>query len=278
MRRIWDVIANSFYRLVMEGGLELSGHMSFTTLFSLMPFLVVIVAVVGFLGDESSAQWVVNWMGELFPPYVAETLAPVAADVLTARRADALTIGLIASLWIASSSVEALRHGLNTAYGVREQRSFLFRRLQALGFVVGTGVIVFSVSFLLLALPAVADFVEGKLSTEFPSVRRLSELRYFFAFGFIFGVTIFLHHFLPYLRTKWRIVWPGALLSTVGSIVMIDLFSYYVKTSLANYSAIYGGLAGIIVTLLFFYVGTVIFLYGAFFNAALYRTFKGRNI
>ncbi len=58
---------------------------------------------------------------------------------------------------------------------------------------------------------------------------------------------------------------------------MIDLFSYYV-TSLANYSAVYGGLAGIIVTLMFFYVGAVIFLYGAFFNAAIYQTFKGRNV
>lgn len=262
----------------MEGGLELSGHMSFTTLLSLMPFLVVIVAVVGFLGDESSAAWVVNWMGELFPAYVAETLAPVASDVLTVRRADALTLGLIASLWIASSAVEALRHGLNTAYGVREMRSFVWRRIQALAFVVGTGVVVFSVSFLLLALPAAIDFVEDKLKTDFPSVRRLSELRYFFAFGFIFIVTLFLHHFLPFFRTKWRVIWPGALLSTIGSILMIDLFSYYVKTSLSNYSAIYGGLAGIIVTLLFFYVGTVIFLYGAFFNAALYKTFKGRNI
>ena len=261
----------------MEGGLELSGHMSFTTLFSLMPFLVVIVAVVGFLGDESSAAWVVNWMGELFPAYVAETLAPVASDILTVRRADALTLGLIVSLWVASSAVEALRHGLNTAYGVREQRSFLLRRLQALGFVVGTGVVVFSVSFLLLGLPAAVNFVESKLEMDFPGVRRLAELRYLFAFVFILVVTLFLHHFLPFLRAKWRVIWPGALLSTIASIIMIDLFSYYV-TSLTNYSAIYGGLAGIIVTLLFFYVGTVIFLYGAFFNAALYKTFKGRNI
>ena len=57
-------------------------------------------------------------MFRFMPADVAETLAPAVREVIGARQGGLLTFGILATLWFASNGFEALRTGLNRAYGV----------------------------------------------------------------------------------------------------------------------------------------------------------------
>ena len=54
------------------------------------------------------------------------------------------------------------------------------------------------------------------------------------------------------------------------------LFSSYLR-SLATYTITYGSLGGIVVSLLFFYISGVIFIFGAEINAAIMRGGPGHR-
>ena len=110
-------------RLVFQDeGLELSGYIAFTAFFALFPFLIFLAALASFLGNPETADDFIGAMFNLMPDDVAGTLAPAARDVIGAREGGILTVGILVTLWFASNGIEALRVGLNRAYGVQEAR------------------------------------------------------------------------------------------------------------------------------------------------------------
>jgi len=264
------------WRMVVEDeGLELSGYIAFTAFFSLFPFLIFLAALAGFLGDRETADEFIGAMFNLMPDDVAGTLAPAVREVLGAREGGLLTIGILTTLWFASNGIEALRAGLNRAYGVTEQRSILWRRLQSVGFVIAGGLVIF---FLSLAVilgpvvwrvlgPAVADVLETRV--VFVTVR------YLLATLLLLVGLLLLHRWLPNTRQAFARVLPGVGVTALLWLIGASAFSWYIG-NLADYAAFYGSLGGVAITLMFFYISAIIFIFGAEVNA-IWRERTGRR-
>ena len=263
------------WRLVMtDEGLELSGYIAFTAFFSLFPFLIFLAALAGFLGDSDTADEFIAAMFNLMPDDVAGTLAPAVSEVLGGREGGLLTVGILATLWFASNGIEALRVGLNRAYGAHEARALWWRRLQSIGFVIVGGVVIF---FLSLAVilgplvwrvlgPAVHDVLEARLV--------FFTARYLMAILMLLGGLLLLHRWLPNTKQAYRRVLPGVCVTAVLWLMGASAFSWYIG-NLADYAAFYGSLGGVAITLMFFYVSAIIFIFGAEVNA-VWRERTGR--
>jgi membrane protein len=264
------------WRLVMQDqGLELAGYIAFTAFFSLFPFVIFLAALAGFLGDRETANEFIVAMFDLLPDDVAQTLAPAVREVMGARRGGLLTVGILTTLWFASSGVEALRAGLNRAYGVTEERALWWLRLQSIAFVIAGGLIMFFLSLAVILGPllwrALGPTLDDLLGTELAFLT----LRHLAALVLLWGALMLLHRWLPNARQAYLRVLPGVCATTLLWFVGASLFSWYIG-HLADYSAFYGSLGGVAITLMFFYVTAIIFLFGAEFNA-LWRERTGRR-
>ena len=154
MRVGLEIPYRAAWRLVMKDeGLELSGYIAFTAFFSLFPFVIFLAALAGFLGDRQTADDLVAAMFGFMPDDVAGTLAPAVREVIGARQGGLLTVGILTTLWFASNGIEALRTGLNRAYGVNEERAMWWLRLQSIAFVVAGGLIIFFLSLAVILGP-----------------------------------------------------------------------------------------------------------------------------
>jgi membrane protein len=255
------------WRLVMQDeGLELSGYIAFTAFFSLFPFVIFLAALAGFLGDRDTADAVIEALFGFMPDDVAGTLAPAVREVIGARQGGLLTVGILTTLWFASNGIEALRTGLNRAYGVSEQRPMWRLRLQSIAFVIGGGLIVFFLSLAVILGPLIwrvlGPTLDDLLGTELAFV----SARYLVAVPLLWGALMLLHRWLPNARQAYLRVLPGVCATTLLWLTGASLFSWYIG-NLADYSAFYGSLGGVAITLMFFYVTAIIFIYGAEFNA-----------
>jgi membrane protein len=263
-------------RLVMKAeGLELSGYIAFTAFFSLFPFLIFLAALAGFLGDRETADEFNAAMFEFMPPDVAETLAPAVREVIGSRQGGLLTIGILTTLWFASNGIEALRTGLNRAYGVSEERAMWWLRLQSIAFVIAGSLIIFFLSLAVILGPLVwrvlGPVVDDVLATELVFLTA----RYLVAVLLLWGALMLLHRWLPNTKQAYGRVLAGVCATTVLWLTMASLFSWYIG-NLADYSAFYGSLGGVAITLMFFYVSAVIFIFGAEINA-VWRDRTGRR-
>ncbi len=107
------------------------------------------------------------------------------------------------------------------------------------------------------------------LSEQQLFARSLYELvRYGVGAGVLFTLTVTLYILLPNIELRLRDVLPGAVFAVVVWILVAEAFSWYLR-NFARYSVVYGSLAGIVLTLLFFYISAAIFIFGALFNSAL---------
>ena len=98
-------------------------------------------------------------------------------------------------------------------------------------------------------------------------------------YGTLFVLTVGLlvvHLWLPAGRRRVFDVVPGVLLTLILWFIGALIFAYYLAT-FANYAATYAGLASVMIVLIFLYMIGVIFIIGAELNAALLK-FRVRAI
>jgi len=95
-------------------------------------------------------------------------------------------------------------------------------------------------------------------------------IRYALGIVLISGLTTVLHRFLPAHAPKWREILPGAIVTSLLLLVLAGLFASYLN-GLANYGATFGTLAGVVVTLLFFDLTGLVFIFGAELNTSIHR-------
>lgn len=255
------------WRLVMvDEGLELSGYIAFAAFLSLFPFLIFLATLAGFLGDRETANEFIQAMFHFMPKDVAETLAPAVREVVGVRERGLLTLSILTTLWFASSGVEALRSGLNRAYKVGEQRAIWWLLLQSIAVVIVSAVITFFLSLAVIFGPLVWRLFGPEIDTLLETRMVFTTMRYVVAVVLLVGALLLLHRSLPNSRQAFADVLPGVCVTAVLWLAGASLFSWYVG-NLANYALFYGSLGGVAITLVFFYLTAIIFIFGAEFNA-----------
>ncbi|WP_119459354.1 YihY/virulence factor BrkB family protein [Rhodospirillaceae bacterium SYSU D60014] len=268
-RALWSAA----YALAMGEGVHLAGHMAFTALLAIFPFLIFLAALAGVLGDADTANDFIDFMFRFMPDDVAKTLTRPVLEVLTTRSRGLLTFGILGTLWVASSGIEALRLGLNQAYGVPEARPLWYLRLQSIAFVILGSLAIFLLSLSIILGPIIWEFLTSIAHLTVGERVLWDIVRYLFSVGVLIVAVLILHRWLPNARQRWRDMLPGAIATTVIWVSAGSIFSLYLG-NLGNYSITYGSLGGVIITLTFFYISALIFLFGAEFNVAFRRVFR----
>lgn len=241
-----------------------AGYVAFSGILALFPFLIFAITLAGVLiGAEASLQ-TADTLLQFLPGHVAQTLKPVLVDVLSQRDGSVLTISALAAIWTASSGVDAFRLSFEQAYAFSDPRPFWQTRLIAFG-VVLIGVITFLVVGVVIVLaPVILKLADETLGVELPNA--LSFVRYFVGLSVLIVFFLVIHVVLPARRPKR--LWPGILLSTFALLVAATGFSLYLSFT-PSYTITYGTLAGVIVSLVFFYISGAVIIFGAEFNARL---------
>lgn len=252
---------------------ELAGHIAYTGLLAIFPFLIFLAALAGFLGNAAGGLASMESMLNLLPQDVAKTLSPVIHEVLDSRDGGLLTLGLLGALWVASNGIDALRIALNTAYDIQEERPWWLIKLGSIGAIFVGGIVFLLLSVLVILGPVIWKGLLWLFPLGEADRWAFSTVRYILATLVMLAGLLALHRWLPGRSLRVRSLLPGVLATTILWLLAASLFSVYVA-KLGSYSATYGSLGGVIITLVFFYVSAVLFIFGAELNSALLRREK----
>jgi membrane protein len=188
-----------------------------------------------------------------------------------------LTFGAVFSFYFASSAIEALRVGLNRAYGLIEPRPWWMLRLQSLGLVLIGSIALLALAFLVVLGPLIVD----TLGAFFPSVEQAHPLLTFLRIGIaglmLASSLILAHIILPAHRVGFRDILPGVVLTFVASIAFGELFGAYLSEYLRNYISTYAGLASVMIALVYLYWVALLFVFGGELNASIIRARQART-
>jgi len=180
-----------------------------------------------------------------------------------------LGISAIAALWSASRGIHGLIIGLNTIYGVREDRSWLYTRLISVGY---------TFVFLILVIVTLVFQVFGQsLADRFWSVQNpvvqffVDLIDWRSVWLLIVQILVFdlIYMVLPNKHNRFLRSLPGAVVAAVGWQGFSNVFSYYVENMLDSYTNIYGSVYTVALGLLWIYCCMCILLFGGILNRIL---------
>jgi membrane protein len=244
-------------------------------LFSLFPFLIFLTTLAGEIGQTEAARDFVTMLLAALPQEVSAAIRPAIAEVMSTRRTGLMTVSILAALWATSSGIEALREALNKAYGVEETRPIWLLRLQSLAFTIIFSICIIVVMLVLVIGPVIWSYVQPHLDVPWEWGWFYEALRYFIAVALLYLIVALLYRWLPSRHLPRREVLPGAAVTVVLWLALASLFSLYLR-NLGRFSLTYGSLGGIVITLMFFYLSALIFVFGAEINSARRRAEAAR--
>ncbi len=257
---------------VYSDGFIHAGNLAYLALLTLFPFFIVTAALAHLFGrSQDSARTVASFL-HMLPASVRDLLAKPIADVLMARTGSLLWLGALVGLWTVGSFVETIRDILRRAYGTPFSKPFWHYRLSSVGIIIGSVVLVMLAFSAQVALTAAEQFIYRMLpfASDLGAWLKLSKLLpAVVLFGALYGL------FFTLTPSKYRYgncrKWPGALFVALWWVIITAALPL-VLAQLGGYDLTYGGLAGTIIALFFFWLVGFGLVIGAHLNAALAET------
>lgn len=266
--RAWPITRRVLVGTWNDGFIH-AGNLAYMSMLAIFPFFILGGAIFSLFGEEAARENMIDAVLIALPPLVREVVSPVAHSVIDLRSGWLLWVGAAIALWTVSSLIETIRDILHRAYRVPLASSFWRYRLFSAGMIIAA---VFLMLILLIAqvlMGTAQEVILAFLPQLDGAMDRLNVTRGIAAIGFFLTMYLLLFSLTPetYRKSTYP-TWPGAVVTTVWWLAASFMLPP-ILSQVFNYSLTYGSLAGIMITLFFFwFVGLGVVL-GAELNAAL---------
>lgn len=274
--RWFEVLKRTFKEFQTDNGTSWAAALTYFGILSLFPALLVFVSILGLLG-ESATQPLLDNLDE-FAPGAAQDIASGAVDGAQQNQGAsglALVIGLAAAIWSASGYVGAFMPAANAIWDVEEGRPLWKRLPLRVGVTILLLVLLAAIGVAVVVTGPVAEAVGSTIGLGDQAVTAWDYAKWpvlLILFSLLIAV---LYWVAPNVRQPgFRFFTPGSVLAVVLWVIASLAFTVYVA-NFASYNATYGTFGGIIVFLVWLWIGNIAILFGAEFNAELER---GRRI
>lgn len=271
LARIWAIFVQAGMEWLNDECPRYAASLSFYTVFSLAPLLVIVVAIVGLaFGSGAAHAGIVSQVEELAGPQMGRLVNQLLTAA--ARPAEGTFAALVAlttlvigstgvlvelrraldSIWGNAPAAQGAGNWLERVWAILRARLLTFSILFAIGFLMLVSLIVSA--YLSIIDSWVSDQTSGALALArvINPIVSLLFITLFFG-GLMLG--------LPSRRLDWRSVLPGAFVSALlfsGGKFLIGVYLGHAATT-----SVYGAASSVVVVMLWVYFSSMILLYGA---------------
>ncbi len=241
--------------------------LAYQMLFSLFPFLLFLIALIGFLHLPDFFTWLREQATYVLPSQALDQVNPI-IDQLQQSKGGLLSVGIVIALWTASAGVRLMMSAMNAAYDVPEERPAWKRIPLSVAYTVGFAGVLLTVAALMVLGPQVMTWLAEQIGMEYFIVTLWTIARWPLIVVLLMIAVALIYYVMPDVKQRFRFITPGSVLAVVVWIVASVGFGVYVK-NFADYNAMYGSIGAIIVLLLYFYISSAVLLLGAEMNAVI---------
>jgi len=279
-KKSWTVIKDAFSEFNEDNAIKLSASLSYYTIFSLPPLIMIILSITGvFFGTEAVTGQFFEQIKDLVGNEAARQIQDTIKNVELSNNGLIATIVGIVTLIIGASGVFAeIQSSINFIWGLKAKPNksivkFIKNRMMSFSMIAVVGFLL----LVSLTINTVMDFLNGRLKMYFPDATVY--LFYVLNIIVLFISTTILFSIIFRTLPDGTIAWKDTLIgSGVTSILfMIGKFAigFYIGNS--SVASVYGAAGSIIIILVWVYYSAIILYFGAEFTK-VYAFSYGKKI
>ncbi len=262
---LWSMGRRAVEEFLDESPFSLAGALSFFTLLSLSPLVLVVVGVTGLVWSEHAVR--AHLLGEieqLVGPAGAETIETVLTHATGPDRSVSSVVLGVATLLVGATTVfSQLQAALNQMWRVRVAAGHAFwslirTRLLSLALVLVLGFLLLVSLLLTAALAAVHEFLSHAVPAGSGVWRTIN---FVVTLAVVTLLIAMIFKVLPDVRIPWSYVWFGAVLTSALFGAGRFVIGFYLGH--ATIASSYGAAGSLVVFLVWVYYTSIILLFGA---------------
>ena len=279
-KQIWRLLKETFTRWKKAKPSRLAAALSYYTIFSLAPLLIIVIAIVGFFFGEKAARGeIIAQIQGLVGQSSAEAIQAMIQNVNKSNSkegtlASFISIGIL--IFGASGMFVELQDALNTIWEIKENTElgfmdFIRKRLLTFAMIVG-------ISFLLLVSLVISALLAGfsaLTSRLLPGLDFISQfINFVVSFGVITLLFAMIYKYLPDVKITWGDVRIGAIITALLFVIGKYLIGLYLGNN--SFSSTYGAAGSIVIILVWTFYSAQILFFGAEFTQVYARKYGSK--
>jgi membrane protein len=271
-RQTWREIVSKIWDKLFED--EVFGRcaqFAYYWLFSLFPLLILLAALLAYSPLASNLDRWLYGLNNVLPSEAFQLVLSTFHEITKQQRPGLLSFTFLLVIWASSSGMGALITSLNKAFNSTPPRPWWLERLLAIALTLGLA------SFIIAALMLFffGDYINAWIANAYGFGSILTFLWriaqwVLVIFLVLIGLEL-IYYFAPNIQHPWELFTPGAIFALLFWLTISFGLRFYVSR-IANYSATYGTLGGVMVLMIWLYLLGVAILVGGVINAVI----KGR--
>ncbi|MBA3434360.1 MAG: YihY/virulence factor BrkB family protein [Actinobacteria bacterium] len=274
-RRDWVAILKRAVKESLDDAIPMTASaLAYSSFFAIPSTLLLALGLFTLLSDAETIRDFMDRLDAFMPADATQLLGDSLTRLEEQPSAGILLtiLGLVLALWASTSAMTTYMAALNIAYDRKDGRSFVRKRLVALGLVAAMGSAVVLVVFLLILGPYAQRGVGDLLGVESVLSWAWWVVQWPLLVGGLLAAFALLHYFGPDVEHRaWRFVVPGSAIAVVVWLLVSAAFAVYTGL-FESYNKTWGSLSAVIVTLTWLWLTGLALLFGGEVNSEVERS------
>jgi membrane protein len=273
--RDWlDIVKRAANNTIADNMPMIAQALAYSTFMAIPAVLLVVLGVFTLVAGPPAITSLMDRFGSVMPEQATQLLGSSLSRLSNHPSAGVTmaAVGFLLALWSTTGAMTSYMAGLNIAYGRKETRGFLRKRVVALAMAACMGAAFLLVAVLLIFGPVIEHYVgralgiPGTLGYAWWAAQWPILLA-----GLLAAFATLLYLGPDFEHRRWNFLSVGTAAAVGVWLAVSGLFAFY-TSHFGSYNKTWGSLAAVIVMLTWLWLTSLALLFGAELNAEADRT------
>lgn len=272
-RRVnWKTFFLKLYSKVFETDiLDRGAQVAFYFSFALFPLLFFLISLFGLVleSTETLRHEIFSYIFQIMPPSAYRLVLKTVDEIVESSSTGKLTLGMVITLWSASTGIDSLRNALNVVYQLPETRSWWRRKIESIAFTLAAIILAGLVLAIIFYGWQLFQMLLAAMGFEVTSPFILVSLQWVGILLLMLFICELIFNLLPnYDPFRWVWITPGSVVAIILWLALSGGFRLYLQY-FNTYNRAYGSLGAVIILMLWLYLTAIVVLIGGAINSVI---------
>ena len=252
-----------------------AAEMAFWFILGLFPFLLFLTSLFAWIGKKTLITPILEFIKGIAPADVSDLIIGTLNEAMIFKQGTLIAVfGLVITIALAANAIAVIIKGLNRAYAIEENRSFIYTRTLSVLMVFINSLVLFLTVNLIVLGKVILDFLLEYTPLSVLSINIISIVRWPVSYLALAICAIGNYYILPAIegneKLKFKSVLPGSFFFCFFWMLGSWCFSIYLS-NLNAYNKVYGTIGAFAIMMVWLYYTSLILLIGGEINSRFYN-------